>query len=76
MKEYEAENMHLAEMKTHDAARNEHRAVEKASTQTGCGGGCGCGGHGKKHGVRSENTPADIADDFSHGRPQLGLRGK
>ncbi|WP_353066479.1 hypothetical protein [Arcanobacterium hippocoleae] len=29
MKEYEAENMHLAEIKTQDAARNEHRAVEK-----------------------------------------------
>ena len=37
---------------------------------------CGCGGKGKRHGVRTENTPKDVPDDFSDGRLQLGLQGK
>ncbi len=58
--------------------RHEATAPHTVTTpkQEGCrGGNCGCGGKGKRKGIRTENTPFNAPDDISEGRNQLGLRG-
>ncbi|XCB30369.1 hypothetical protein RQN30_02840 [Arcanobacterium hippocoleae] len=78
MKNFETESAVMPGSETHNGCGcNGNKHQQSIDGQAGNNrGSCGCGGHGKKHGVRTANTPRDIADDFSGGRHQLGLRGK